>query len=683
MKIRFSWLKDYVHLQESIEEIENTLTMLGFVPEERLPWGTDDYVLDLEITVNRPDMLSHLGVARELSAAFNRPLTPGFKKPEESDEHIENHFNRVIIESTDFCHRYVARIVRNVQIGPSPDWLRDRLESVGIRPINNVVDITNYVMYAYGQPLHAFDLDRLSGKEIRVRYAREGEKILLLDETERTLNSSIPVIADAEKPVAIAGIMGGMDSSVTHETRNILIESAWFDPRIIRRARKLLDLQTDASYRFERGADIGITAVAADYAAYLISVMAGGQVLKGTFDVFPVPFDPPKIHLHDHWIKKILGVRPDPEWIRHLFQKLGFDIQVLSSHEPSWLVQVPSFRRDILQETDLVEEIARHYGYDRIPETLPELRGERIPDYPEAEIEAILPEYFAGRGFMEHMSTSFASDSLLAIFDMGDPVPIQNPISDDDRYLRTCLAMGLTQAVSWNHRRQQLDVRLWELGNVFWLKESEPVEHRHIGLVISGQRQPPQLWKQASAYVDFYDIKGEILVLFRHLPYEEPDFLPSTHPFLHPYQQMDIIVADTKIGFIGRLHPKYEDPFELRCPVYLAEICLTRLLTLPRKKTTLKTVPDLPVIQRDLSIIVKNEIPFETITSVLNRLNIPELSSWMLIDIYRGQPIPDDAVSYTLRFFFSPLSPKRSEEIEAFMNRIFESLKESVGAQRR
>ncbi len=684
MKVRVSWLKDYVHLQESVDEIKMTLTMLGFVPEDSVEWGPDDYVLDLEITVNRPDMLSHLGVARELSVAYHRPLTPGFKKPEEIETSIETRFNGVTIEAPEMCHRYVARVVTDVNVGPSPDWIRDRLESVGIRPINNVVDATNYVMLAYGQPLHAFDLERLDGHEIRVRFARKGEKIRLLDESERELDETIPVIADARNPVAIAGIMGGLDSSVHEETHHVLIESAWFDPRVIRRARRALDLQTDASYRFERGADIGMAAMAADYAAYLIAVLTGGRVLKGAFDAYPKPFNPPIIRLRFGRVTQILGVRPEPNWVEQVLEGLGFQVDRTereNAHE--WKVQIPSFRRDVAQEIDLIEEIGRHYGYDRIPETLPDYRGEKIPDYPEHRIESVLVDYFAGRGFMEHMSTSFVSDELLAIFDMGDPVIVQNPISDEDRYLRTCLAMGLIRAASWNHRRQQRDLRLWELGNVFWLEGSEPVEHRHVGLVMSGLRTPPQQWRQPPNDVDFFDLKGEVNTLLQRFQFKPVEFIPSSYPFLHPHQQVNVFIGKTQVGYLGRFHPKFNDIFELRSPVYVAEICLTRLMSLSRPVITYQSVSDLPVIQRDLSIVVNENIPFGTISSVLNRLDLPEMAEWHLIDIYRGDPIPEHEISYTLRFLFTPTILKRSEEIESTIQTILQHLEQEVGARLR
>ena len=683
MRVRLSWLRDYVSVAEDLDTLVDILTYLGLGVEDIEPWGTD-HVLDLEVTVNRPDCLSHLGVARELAAWLGRPVQDRLHRPEESTEEATSSGVRITIEATDGCLRYIARIVMGVRVGESPDWMKDRLESVGIHPVNNLVDITNYVMLAYGQPLHAFDLDRLRGREIIVRRARPGESICALDDVTYSLDESVLVIADRDRPIAIAGVIGGVDASIHPDTRNVLIESAYFVPRAVRRSRRQLGVQTESSYRFERGVDPGMVDRAADHAAHLMQVIAGGTVLAGRLDVNYWKDTRTTIRLRWKRIQHVLGHTVDPEWVERRLNALGFSVMRRPETDtPVWDVTPPTFRGDVREEMDLIEEVARHVGYESVPLTLPPVTHRVQADYPGFHLERLARSVLQGLGLMETVSTSFYPESVREVFHVTDPVQLANPLSDRRTDLRRWIAMGLIEAVQWNHRHGNIHVRLWEIGQVFMPAEEGPREARHLGMACSGDIPGMPDWSRKSRPVDFYDIKGLVATFFVQMGWPVPEFHPSAFPFLHPHQQAEIRCNDTPVGWIGRFHPKWTEVYELRAPVFLAEIDWSRLITLTLPWPEFRPWSPLPVIVRDIAVLVRKDVPFHAMAQAMAALQVEELTDWQLVDRYGGPQIPADMWSYTLRLIFAPTAHRSAEEIEQRVARVVAHLERTVGARLR
>jgi phenylalanyl-tRNA synthetase beta chain len=683
MKVRIGWLKDYVVLSETPTTIANILLHLGLPPEGLTPWGADS-VLDLEVTVNRPDCLSHLGVARELSAWLERPLEPGWRSPEEkSDQPVEERVS-VHIEAPDGCLRYVARVIEDVRVGESPDWLKDRLESVGVRPVNNVVDVTNYVMLAYGQPLHAFDLDTVRGNRIVVRWARPGESLQALDENVYSLTPEILVIADAQRPIALAGIIGGLETSVRPDTRRVLLESAWFEPRAIRRGRRRLGLQTEASYRFERGTDPEMAPRAADHAAALIQAFAGGRVLAGRVDVNLRPWSPRSLRLRYERVQQFLNVAIPPDWIEKRLQGLGFRVaRIQNDPAPIWEVAPPSFRADVQEETDLLEEIARHYGYERVPLTLPVTERKHQPDYPGFSLERAARRVLQGLGLHETISTSFYSEQPLEVFSVTDPLRVANPLSDRRACLRRWIGMGLVEAAQRNHQYGVTDVRLWEIGQVFWDAQGLPQEACHLGLILSGFDRPARTWRDPARPVDFFDLKGLVQAFLETMGWRPVTFAPSDYPFLHPYQQAEVQVRGQRVGFLGAFHPRWVELYDLRMPVYLAELDWDTLRTIPTAMPVFQEWSRLPAIVRDISIVVPASVPYAAIEQALAEARVPELAGWDLIDRYAGVQIPADCLSYTIRLTFHPQAPRSSEEVDGRIQHLLAYLSDRLGARLR
>ena len=683
MKIRLSWLREFLTLNESLSDIEDVLTMLGFPVEEIIPWGSD-YVLDLELTVNRGDCLSHLGIARELSAYFGRPLVYEYKTPQRSPEHITSYIREVRIDAPQHCGRYVGLVIHGVEVNDSPEWLTDRLESLGVNTVNNIVDITNYIMFALGQPLHAFDLDKIHGKRIIVRFARNGEKLLALDGNEYELTDEDLVIADDEKPIALAGIIGGEETSIGPETKNIFLESAWFHPVTIRKTRRRLRIQTDSSYRFERHTDIENVMRSALMAAHHMCVIGRGECADGEFDIYPKKFVPRTIELRHERITSFLGFAIDPNWIKQRLKKLGFHLENRSTVKGKyiWTVRVPSYRiHDVIEETDLIEEIARHYDYTKIPSTLPQFTRNTVKDYDGRALENYFRSLLPASGWYEHISTSFYPEDLIRDFVISTPVEIANPLADNRSYLRPNVLIGLVECAMWNHRRKLENFRIWEIARVFESSlEQGHSEEKHIGFIMSGYTRPDSALNREKRELNFLDMKGFILDFLSLGGWEPPIFEKSDYPFLHPYQQVDIYLHDQHVGFLGMLHPRLEEKYEMTKPLFCAELNFNALVQLPRKSLKYKPYSELMPIYRDLSFLLDASLPFERVEAVLERIDAPELHTWWLIDIFRGKGIPEGKISYTIRFVFYPKSVRTSEEIDERMQYILGELEHHLSA---
>ncbi|MBI4477207.1 MAG: phenylalanine--tRNA ligase subunit beta, partial [Acidobacteria bacterium] len=516
MRVLVSWLRDFVDVRVPVAELAHLLSMRGFEPGaiEEAPHGplspdrspsasrAPDGVIDLEITANRPDCMNVVGIAREVSTAYNLPLT---NVPSEAAALGDSASSplEVTIEDPDLCPRYAAAVAE-VTIGQSPAWLANRLLAAGVRPINTIVDVTNYVMLELGQPMHAFDLERLEGRQLRIRRARAGERLRTLDGEDRELTDSMLAIADARRPQAIGGVMGGHDSEVGSATRRIAFESAYFTATSIRRTSKRLGLKTEASARFERGADIGAPVRALLRACTLMESIGSGRVIGGVIDRYPQPRPPVLVRLRESSIARHLGQRVDRGEVSRILQHLGFTMVWTGD---GWDVEVPTFRVDVAREIDLIEEIARHFGYDRLPQTFPVLRTVPRPSDPRIAADRLVRHILTGAGFAEAVTFAFIEAPAARAFAAEEQlVAIARPLSEKFAVLRPSVLPGLLQSVGYNRRREQQTVRLFEIGRRF---RASGGETRSVGLAWTGAASAEH-WSGKPREVDFFDVKGVV-----------------------------------------------------------------------------------------------------------------------------------------------------------------------------
>ncbi len=515
MKVLYNWLKEFVDVKAPAADLRTRLSLAG-VAIDSLEESVAGPVLDAEITANRPDCLGHYGIAREVAAIYRLPVKPLHPQLKESAEKVAD-ATRVEIESPDLCGRYTARVLRNVKVQPSPDWLRQRLEAIGQNSINNVVDITNYVMFELGQPMHAFDLDKLAEHRIVVRRARPGEKIRTLDGAERTLAKDMCVIADAARAVAIAGVMGGAESEIGFSSRNILLESAWFDPISIRRTSKALGLRTEASYRFERGGDLEMAELASRRAAELIQQLGGGEILSGVVDVYPGRQPQRKLMLERKEILRVMGADVPDRDIEEILGALGFHPVRVDANRGSegsviaaWECQQPSWRHEVTRGIDLVEEVARHFGYDKFPPRLPPAKqpARRLPH---AEALDSLRERVIALGYQEIVEIPLVDPKRDAIFRSEgiSPAVIGNPLAEDASVMRSNGTVSMIGALEWNLNHSQRSLRLFEIGKAYELRDGEPVETHVLTLGATGLTREKTIHEAAREF-SFMDLKGDL-----------------------------------------------------------------------------------------------------------------------------------------------------------------------------
>lgn len=679
MKISYEWLQDFIDLKIEPAELADLLNRLGLMVEN-LEEKNGDFILEIETYANRPDTLGHLGLAREIGAALGLKLKerdwPIKEIPLPTSDLIG-----IEILDPDLCSRYCGVIVREVNVGPSPDWLKCRLENVGLRSINNVVDVTNYVLMATGHPIHAFDYQRLAGPRIVVRRARKGEKLRLLGgETIELLPENL-VIADAEKPVALAGIIGGEDSGVTETTTDILIESACFNPVSIRRTRKYFGLDTDASYRFERGADPNFPPLAAQMAASLLSEF-GGKVTRGLIDVYPNPHKPKEVLLRLSRIKELLAIEIDLEFVLSLLRSLEFEI--LRVNDSNLIVHVPSHRVDIDREADLIEEVARFYGYEKIPSIIPPLRVvERTSDRRQSQLKKIRSILFH-QGFDEVLNFSFSDPDRERSFNTGfQPIALSNPLSLKTSLLRTTLLGGLLENIAYNQKRGVEGIRLFEIGNIYFWENNNPIEKLFLGLAINGWFILPN-WAHRGEKADFYHLKGTCEALLTELRYESFIFRSAEHNFFEPGYCLSLKIKGDELGYLGKVKSAILKEFEIEGEVYAAEVNLAMLLAKQPRPFSYTPVSRFPAISRDISFLVSKKIPFEEIRLSLLNLELPHLEAFDLIDRFTSDRIGEDMVSLTLRFVYRhPYRTLLAEEVDKLDKRIIVHLRSNFQAKLR
>ncbi|MCI0415926.1 phenylalanine--tRNA ligase subunit beta [bacterium] len=641
MKVSYNWLKETVDIPVDPDALAKALTMVGLQLESKQPYE-EDTTLDIEVTVNRPDCLSVYGLAREIALIFGSP--PPAIKGLHQTQVIPFRTNdgrysgggkdlRILIEDADLCPRFCGQIVTGIKVGPSPSWMQKKLEACGLRSISNVVDITNYVMLELGQPMHAYDFDTLAGGTIRVRKARN-EKLLMIDGKERPLSDSMLAIADAERVIGVGGVMGGMETEVTESTTNVLLEAAYFQPASVRRTAKTLELSTDASYRFERGADYKMQANACLRAAVLLEQCAGGTV-HPVVDVCPGKFVPAEIRLRQPRIARILGQTIDPHLADNILTALGF----IKKAENLW--QVPSFRVDIFREIDLIEEIARHFGYNNIPSTLPKAEKRYQADHSTFQLERAVNQFLRGAGLEEAYTFSFVNEST------EEAIRIINPLSEIAPALRTSLLPGLQESVAYNLRHRNEDVRLFEIGRVF-LPETEKIA---LGIAM---------------LVEHRDLKGIMESMLSALLYGEPTIRDGS-----------IFVEGKNIGRMIQTHSESQ-------PLQLCEIYLSDLIQLPQRRLTYNPLIPYPFVERDVSFLISSDVRFSQLEDVFNRMDVPALRAWKLVDRYQGKNIPSGKVSLSLRFTFQATDRTlTSEEVDRMFDTIVRALSENFAIELR
>lgn len=638
-----------------------------------------DWILDIGVTPNRPDCLSVIGVARELSALLNKPVKEPSSRLVEAGGRTRDHVG-VTVENGELCPRYSARLIRGVKVGPSPFWMRARLGMAGLRAVNNVVDTTNYVLMERGQPLHAFDHDKINGGAVVVRLARPGEGIVTIDGKERRLEEGMLVIADSAGPVAVAGVMGGGATEVGEGTTSILLESAYFDPRSVRRTSKRLGLSSDSSYRFERGVDYEGVVPASHRAAGLIAEITGAEVFRGIVDENRGRREPRRLTLRIPRMNSILNTRLTPGKARGCLERLGMEVE--ESGEKELGVTPPSYRVDIRREIDLVEEVARLYGYDRIREVPP--LGIVSPAGEPAGLcgREKLREAACSAGFSEAISLSFVGEDEIARLmpaggdPLGRAVRLRNPVSEEFSLLRTSLLPPLMRCLSLNAGRGNSDIRLFELGTVFIRSpDGAGVEERgKLALAAMGSVARPN-WCTAARRADFFSLKGVIEGILRG---SGADFTveKDSPPYCHPERAARLLLDGRQWGWMGELHPRLTAAYGLEGPVIFAEIDsepLLEALARPRRFTPL---PRFPAVKRDIAVVAGGDLESETILRTAREASPGLIDSVEIFDVYSGAPIPPGkkgiAVSVLLR---SREKTLREKDIAAAMNSIYAALK--------
>ncbi len=615
-----------------------------------------DKTIDIDLTPNRPDCLSMIGVAREIAAIQEKPIVYPDVTLKEAGNRIED-VTSISIEAPDHCPRYSARLVTDIVVKPSPFWLQDRLMSVGLRPINNIVDITNFILMETGQPLHAFDIDRLAGKRIVVRTATEGETFVTLDEKERRMTSETVMICDGEKPVAIGGVMGGLNSEIEEHTTNVLIESAYFNPVSIRKTAKKLGLNTEASHRFERGVDPEGTIDALNRAARLMAELGGGNIAEGLIDHYPRPVHRHSVALNTHAANRLLGTDLSQDQIRAILESIAFSVK---TDGPEVLVVTPpSFRVDVTRPEDLMEEVARLSGYNNIPTTFPVMPAGTRRHSKRLVSRTAIKRLMTGFGYSETINYSFigrqAVDDLRLSPD--DPrrrtINILNPLSEDQTVMRTSLVPGLLETMGRNLAQQVKNLRVFEIGKIYLADgDNSPAEEIEMLVALWTGSRLDTAWHTKEAACDFYDIKGTVEQLLDGLGIERATFTATpveSCVYTTPGQTAAVTVDNTPIGFVGAVHPDVLGNFDLKQTAYIFELDMDRLVSLSPDNRQARPIPKFPEVTRDITLIIHKDLEAVRVLQHITSQQEGLVEDLQLFDVYQGDPVPVDKKSISLR----------------------------------
>ena len=675
MKLSPHWLRDFVDLPVDYRRLADDLTLAG-VAVEGISGEDESTVFEMEITTNRPDAMNHYGVAREASALYDLPLKPIEPKlpaqQSKSDVTID-------IQVPDLCPRFTAQEIRGASIKPSPIKTANRLSLIEQRPISNAVDATNYVLWESGKPTHVFDLDLLEGRRLVIRKAKPGETLKTLDGIDRKLTTEDLVVADAIKPVGLAGVMGGFDTMITEKTRNILIESAWWDPVTVRRMSKRHGIHTDASHRFERGADFESTVLSTNRVAELILDSGGGTLIGGVIDVIAKPLDLAPIELDLREVKRILGEELSTVEIDRILKRLGFTL--MSGGEGTYIVQVPSWRLDIEREIDIIEEIARLHGYDKFPNTLPAYVGEVI-ELPDAKKDAKLRTSLLALGYNEAISLTFISKEDAKQFSTAPEIDLENPISEEASVMRNSMVPGMLNMLAYNLNRGVNDVRLFEAGNIFEAAGTKSVELKRISIGATGNAVQPGVHQSARPF-SFFDLKGDIEDLLGAFSANSIYYDSNTPDYYHPGRSARAVVDGATVAQFGQIHPDVAAQRKLKQEVFVAELYLDRLYKHELRQVRYQASPKFPAVERDFSFLFDDAASFEKIHQSVNALNIPELRAFEPIEIFRGERLGAGKYSILLRATFQSADRTlRDDEVAAWSTQIIKALEALGGVQR-
>jgi phenylalanyl-tRNA synthetase beta chain len=660
MKYSLTWLKEFVEFSLPPQALADRLTAAG-CEITAIEQAGSDWVIESEITPNRPDLLSHLGLAREIAAALGREFRPPRWLKRQTRPFV-GHGNAVpvVIEEAEGCRRYIGITIDNVKVAPSTPDIQKRLLALGIRPVNNVVDITNLCMLELGQPLHAFDLDLLEGQTVRVRRAKPKEKLVTIDGAARELSHEMLVIADAKKPVALAGVMGGTETEITTSTKSVFLESAWFDPKRIRASSKSAKLSSDSSYRFERGVDLGMVQTAAVRAARMICLYGGGRISRGLSEAGHLRLHKRRITLRPKHAQEVLGMRIYPAQQKKLLQRIGCTV---SGSARNWKVEPPSWRSDLRITEDLNEELARLFGYERCPATLPPTfrqpvtPGWKPVEDPTIERMNLVRRLLAEAGMQEIMTYSLLHpDDEKKVKAATAPIRLDEPLSVDQAVVRTQLLAGALKTLAWNiHRKTSDTFRFFEIGRVF-VPGTSPANPYRLGLLIAGTSAP--VWGVPSRPIGIYELKGALEFLFERLRVS-----PAGVPAL--------------------LDPEICAAFDIPANVAVAyaELDLEKLLAAEPAPLKVRPVAKVPPVSRDLAVVVSDDAPYERLSSAIERAGRPLLQSVELFDLYKGKQVPSGKISLAFRLAFAEGDRTLTdEEIAAAHEKIVETLKKEFDA---
>ena len=683
-----NWLARYVELPEETSHLAELLTRCGMVVED-IRSHSDGALLDLDIPSNRVDAMNHYGLAREIATARRSDLQAPEILVNESDPATDQ-LTAIAIDDLNGCPRYTARLIRGVKVEPSPQWLANLIESIGLRPLNNVADITNFVLWEFGHPLHAFDFDQLVDHQIVVRRARKSESFVALDHIEHNLTSSDLVIADGQRPVALAGVIGGAETSITNDTVNVLIEGAWFDPATVRATAHRLNLHTDASHRFERSPAHDGMLLAIDRAASLIQEIGGGALSRGTVDVVGTLPEPVNTTLRQTRLKGLLGIEVPSSEVEEILTRLGFS---LAAKTGGYDVGVPSFRPDVTREEDLIEEVGRHNGYDRLPATLPVVRSIQDSGTPEILGEQRLKQSLVAAGCREIMSSSLSSllEQSGFVGQVEDLVSINNPISEELSVLRAHLVPGLLRAVAHNLNHGQTSLRLFEVGRCFAgpLTDDGVTEYWSMAIALTGSQRRDH-WKDVSTPVDFYDLKGIVEHVTKQMAWPKWQWGAGKSPGID--QSATALIrngagGNIPAGWAGRISADTAQTFDIDAEVWVVELNINKPIGWPHPTTPYRPVSRFPGGSRDVALVLpegSNYGVVETTVRVAAAEAMLPLAGITLIEIYKGDEIPPGHRGMTLRFTFRAADRTlTAAEIEAGQKKLVDTLSKKLGARQR
>jgi phenylalanyl-tRNA synthetase beta chain len=695
MKLSPQWIRDYVDLAIKDGQLAEDLTNVGIAVEGISGSGADT-VFEMEIGTNRPDAMNHYGVAREAAAIYDLPLKPITPRwPAAAKAATSGSAGAVFpitVEEPSLCPRFSARVIRNTRIKPSSEKIAQRLQLLDQRPISNAVDATNYVLWEIGKPTHVFDADLLEGGQIIVRKARRGEVLKTLDGVERKLTTEDLVVADAKKPVGLAGVMGGYETMITEKTRNIVIESAWWDPGMVRKMSRRHGLHTDASHRFERGADFESTVLSCDLVAQMILESGGGELVGDVVDVISKRIDQAPVILHISEVRRILGESIDAGLISALLTRLGFELIPEGRGDAEFRVQIPSWRLDVEREIDVIEEIARLHGYDKFPNTLPAYSGAVI-ELPHAPIDGELRQRALALGYNEALSLTFISHADAEKFSTGAQVlELENPLSEEASVMRTSLVPGMLDMLAWNLNRELAEARLFEMGGVYESRAGERVEPRRVCLgatvaavrasvpaagVLDGSRGEHALGVEA-----FRAFKGDVENLLE--PFAcELRYDRKVPEYFHPGRAARVRVNGALVAQFGQIHSAVTAARKLRQDVFVADFDLERLYKMGLRTVKFTPLGRYPAVERDFSFIFGDDISFDQMRDAVESLGLDILRDLSPVEIFRGGSIASRKYSILLRVRFQSWERTlREDEVAEWSGKVVDALTRLGGMQR-